>query len=183
MKFLTFGFGLLAVLFFIPRGTATEPRWSTPAEIERLSVAIALTDFPVRQGKLRDVVGLPQYAPPLWGSSWGEGAAFNIAALSDPKSGNGYYALRIIYKDNYETLPEPAEFDVLGIDVLFVAPNKMTFVSELNRFWREMLPEFKSELKKRGLTPREFVAQFIPFLEDEPAGTSETKPDGSAAPK
>lgn len=183
MKSLTFGFRLLVVLFFVNRGVATEPLWSTQAEIERLSVAIALADFPIKQRKLREVVGISRYAPPLWGSSWNEGNAFNIAALTDPESANGYYALRIIYKDSYEKLPEPAEFDVLGLDVLFVAPNKMTFVSELNRFWREMLPEFRSELKNRGITPREFIALRFPFLGEPPARESESKSDGAAEPK
>lgn len=180
MKTLTLG--LVAVLSLFHRGVAAEPRWSTPAEIERLSLCIALADFPVKQGRLREVVGVPQYVPPLWGSSWDAGSAFWIAALTDPESANGYYALRMVYKDNYATLPEPEEFDVLALDVLFVAPNRMTFVSELNRVWRKNLPELKSEVRKRGITPRAFVAQHFSFI-DEPTQSSDTKPNGATAPK
>jgi hypothetical protein len=158
---------LVTALAIASASWASEANWSSQSEIKRLALAIALTDFPVPQGKLRDIVGLPQHAPPLWGSSYDEGSSFWIAALTAPEAASGYYALRIVYRD-YAVPPKPEEGDVLGLEVLFVAPNGMIFVGEHREIVRKMLPELKDQMKKKGLKPREWAAQFLSVTEDEP---------------
>jgi hypothetical protein len=149
---------------------ATEKKLSSAADIERLALAIALTDFPIQQGKMVDVIGDPSYSPMIWGSKAGDGPSYQLAALTDPKSPTGFFAVRCVYKKYDHPLP-PEEIEVLSEEIIFIAPHQMTFVYEQKGVLEHMLPELKVKMKKMGLKPREFAALFYKLCEDDEKGS------------
>jgi hypothetical protein len=128
-------------------------------DIERLALSIALADFPMEQGRMADLIGTPRYSPMKWGSKVNDGPDYQMAALTDPKSSTGFYALRFVYK-NYNKLPPAAKIEVVSLEIIFIAPNLMCFVHEQNPAWVKILPDLKAKMKKMGLKPREFAALF-----------------------
>jgi hypothetical protein len=150
---------LLAISIGLLDVRATEVKLSSVADIERLALSIALTEFPIQQGKMVDVVGDPSYSPMIWGDY-----EYQYAALTDPKSPMGFFAVRCVYKE-YEKLPPPDKIEVLSEEIVFLAPNQMCFVYEQNRQWTHELPNLKEKMKKMGLKPREFAAMFYKLTE------------------
>jgi hypothetical protein len=146
-------------VFVLPQIHCGDEILCSAADIERLALSIALTDFPIEQGKIADLVGTPRYSPMKWGSHSGDGPDYQMSALTDPKSATGFYALRFVYKE-YDSLPPAAKIEVISAEIIFITPNQMCFVYEQDRAWAKMLPDLKTKMKKMGLKPREFAAYF-----------------------
>jgi hypothetical protein len=131
--------------------------WPSLGEIERFRLSVSLADFPVTQRYLIESVGLPKGSVPLWGS-WSTKGEFQIYGLSDLEAEHGYYAARIYYGAHEN---DPNEIQILGVDVLFIAPDATVFVAERPWYLNEILPSLNRSMKERGLTPRDFAEEFL----------------------
>jgi hypothetical protein len=131
--------------------------WPSLGEIERFRLSASLADFPVTQRYLIESVGLPKRAVPL-GGSWSTRGEYQIFRLSDLEAEHGYYAVRIYYGAHEK---DPNEIQILGVDVLFIAPDSTIFVAEQPQYLNEILSSLKQSMKERGLTPRDFAAEFL----------------------
>jgi hypothetical protein len=80
-----------------------QSQWPSTKEIERISIAAAVADYPMAAADAKEILGLPQYTPLIQGGGPStHGPAWALFALSNPETPEGCYAIRLKY------LPEPA---------------------------------------------------------------------------
>lgn len=152
----------LLLLLFIPNFSFADdtPKATSLAEIKQICLAVALADFPIQQGKLHEQI-LGDLSKNIW-SSWGtsrsvtepkykEDMTYWYWALTDPASPSGYYSIRLTYG---KSAGKPEEIPIEAIEVLFDSPNHLRFAYEGSTVDKIIIPTLKTEMKKRGLTPR-----------------------------
>jgi hypothetical protein len=175
------------------------PRLSSMREIERLSIAAALTDYPLPASEVKETVGLPEYMPTIL-----RGADFLLAALSDPEDLKGYFAIRIRYLPLPAPLPEnlrrPAdrpdtqnepERMVSEIDILFCTPLPgLTFKFDQDASLWLRSGAMRARMKEKKMTPRQFSEELISSREKgseiqpnkSPEATPGQRPPGLPSP-
>jgi len=163
----------------------SDTRWPAMREIRRLSIAVALADYPLPESKVKETIGLPTYMPPvIRGGESLYRAASLISALSDPEDPKGYFAIRYRYmpspkppngppeylhrKSEKEAEQKEPERIVSEIDILFCTSSPgLNFKVD----WSES-PELIGVMKKRmeevKMSPREFSEE---LMRSEPDGS------------
>lgn len=161
-----FPFKLLIFLTLVSVAAASDYGWRSISQVEQIALAIRLTDFPLPQGKLKNVVG-DLRLPHLGVSSVNGEKPTGMIALTDPKAPNGYFAVRIIY-DLKDPLPKPGDIPLEALQLVYVSEG-MTFVCETEEWQLRQLPELKKMMKKKEMTP----IVFSKFFFEGPNGKSE----------
>jgi hypothetical protein len=163
----------------------SETRWPSMREIRRLSIAVALADYPLPESKVKETIGLPTYLPPVIGGGGSPNrAAFLISALSDPEDPKGYFAIRYRYltspksptgppkyllrKPEEETEQKEPERIVSEIDILFFTSSPgLQFKAD----WSDSLllntGVMKERMEEMKMSPREFSEALIRSVPEE----------------
>jgi hypothetical protein len=142
--------------------------WMSAREIERLSLTIALAEYPIRERDAKDLLGLPTFMPPVIGGGGVHKAEYLISALSNPDDPKGFYAIRFrfaklpvppseyIARSGMTEAHEEPERTIATIDLLFwsVSPD-LTFKVE-RREPPEMIEMMRAHMKEKKLSPLEF---------------------------
>lgn len=154
---------LLAVFCIVTcllRGKAAEPEVQVSQdEVERLTIAAALLDYPIEQSKVRDVLGIPKEVERSWGSRENDGAkrgTYWIWPLLRSTDGS-YYALKTFYSNDTKETTGHSPL-ITAIEVVYVAGNAGYFVADLNEFPLLQVSRLKAMMKRDGLTPKEITA-------------------------
>ena len=142
-----------------PFCAAAEWEWCSLLQVKRIALAAQLADYPFPQRRLERVIGARKL-PHLGGSNDERGRAYGIVALTDPDSPSGYYAVRIFYILT-DPLPKPDEIPIGELQVLFLPKGRLSFVYEMNRALKHMLPDLKKKMQKDGVTPIAFSDSFF----------------------
>jgi hypothetical protein len=179
-------------LFLVSTSLAGETSgWISAREIERLSLTIALVDFPIRESAAKEVLGLPVKMPPLiGGSSSIHNREYLISALSDPDDPKGFYAIRFLYpesrvqpsdsilrKEASLSLQEPERM-ITGIDILFwsISPD-LKFKVEI-REPQQLIEIMKARMKEKKMSPLEFSRELTSF----PSASQKNEPNQALEP-
>lgn len=138
------------------------------SEIERLGMAIDLTDFPVHHGDLQHLLDLPTMEFQISDQNQPSGTNW-IYAITDTSSTSGYYGISITTKSDGRTRPE-FEDKVLSIKILYFVkyrgkknPDHLTFV-RAPTFPDGGISPFKEMMKKEGSIPAVFSKKLIVWI-------------------
>lgn len=153
---------LLTSFFFVTcllSGKAAEPEaLVSQDEVRRLTIAVALLDYPIEQSNVRDALGIPKGVEPSWGSGESEGAkrgTYWVWPLLRATDGS-YFALKAFYSD--DTKKTTGRYPLItAIEVVYCAANAGSFVADPNDFPLLQVSRLKTMMKRDGLTPKEIT--------------------------
>jgi hypothetical protein len=134
----------------------TKGKWAAADDLDRLAIALALTDFPVSRDRLKELVGLPEKMSPIY-TSVGDDLMTEVSAITDPLEAPGYFALRETVQ-----LPSgksPVAENLVRAELIFEATNGSVFVIDPERFSPAVRNRMKAEMKARNQTPQEYSEQ------------------------
>jgi hypothetical protein len=127
------------------------------SEIHRLSVAVALVDYPIAQGKFRSEIGLPDSVRPSFGHASAGLPTFHFFPLKT-LADESYYALRIVFSD--ERAPTADEIKIMSMEIVFVPHDWLPhFVVDPDDGYRSDIKRLKELMKKSGLSVKEFTSR------------------------
>jgi hypothetical protein len=163
-------FGIFVLSFACcAAATDTNGHWLTPLQIERLSIAVALADYPLPASQLRNVIGVPNDLPVVLGGGpnrMHSNAEFMVLALSDPDAPNGFFGLRIRFLGQIEPRPSiarpgyaPKDEDkqVSACEVVFWSSSPgLIMTVDPEEGYRSRIGELRKMMREKGLNPREF---------------------------
>jgi hypothetical protein len=177
---------ILVVAALLRVGLAqSDTRWPSMREIRRLSIAVALADYPLPESKVMETIGLPTYMPPVIGGEESpHRAASLISALSEPEDPKGYFAIRYRYmpspkppngpqeyllrKSEKEAEQKEPERIVSEIDILFCTSSSgLLFKVDWSES-PELIGVMKKRMKEVKMSPREFSEK---LTRSEPEGS------------
>jgi hypothetical protein len=130
--------------------------WATATDIDRLSIAVSLAEYPFSFAKLADMIGLPKKTQGT-AQGYGQSGVSQTLALTKPDKGKGHYALEIDIKtptDGMNYLTKPVEGDVTGLRLVYFTPDQRRL-----QFWphgdlARYINELKQEPSEAMDTPR-----------------------------
>lgn len=168
------------LLAMVPGMSAAEWDWRSLNQVEQISLAVQLADYPFPQGKLSDVIGSNKL--PHLGGSWDErDRCFGIIALTDPGASGGFFAARVVYGE-VDPQPKSEDIPILEVQVLFHVRSALSFVHEPYRALKRVLPDLRKLMKEKGVTPIVFAESFL-AKPDFPADEKPSNSKDSAAPE
>jgi hypothetical protein len=138
-------------------------------EVKRLILAVALLDYPIEQGKIRDALGIAKEVVPTWGGSGldeDKRGTYWIWPLIRNDDGS-YYALKAIY--SADTKGTTGRYPLItSMEVVYFAPSLGYFVADSNEFPLTIVQRLKTKMKSSGLTPKEFTTHeaLIKYFEE-----------------
>ena len=153
---------LLAFVFVVTcllRGRAAEPEaLVSQDEVKRLTIAAALLDYPIEQGKIYDALGIPKGLEPSMGSGENEGAkrgTYWLWPLLRAADGSSF-ALKVFYSN--DTKETTGRYPLItAIEVVYRAANAGSFVADPNEYPLLQVSRLKAMMKRDGLTPKEIT--------------------------
>jgi hypothetical protein len=161
---------LLFVAFVLaPRLCAAEWEWRSRLQIKQVAMAVQLVDFPLPQGRLHTVIGTKRL-PNLFILADDRGKPYGTIALTDPETGDGYFAIRVHY-DLVDPLPA-----IGAIEFVFVSADGATFLYEPGQIEKKVVPDLKKKMRERGETPIAFAEWSITEINEPPNKALEPTP-------
>lgn len=156
---------LIAVAVAAHANPPTPPkRWATELEIAQIAYALELAEFPIKQRDLPSQLPLPP-SMGLWGGKSARSPAGHeatVAALTDPSSDAGFYALRTVLKLPGRSLSaaDLPDLEVTSVELLFICqPGIWLSVSGLSPH-KERIEELRAQMQKEKLTPKAFIERW-----------------------
>lgn len=163
IRYLTFVFLLglwqTALCATAPNDSAN---WVSLKEVERLSLAVALADYPIPTGKIKEIIGLPEHMPSVQGGSvkGRDSGAYVIHALTDPENSLGFYGPKIVYADAGQRVKDE-DVKIQSIEVVFISSFGLQLTMAPDLGWRKHIEMYRQAMKEKHLSPREFSIQWI----------------------
>ncbi|HEY4247215.1 MAG TPA: hypothetical protein VGM64_10185 [Lacunisphaera sp.] len=152
---LAFGF----VLGCLSVSKAAEPKTQVSRdEVRRLTIAVALLDYPIEQSKVRDAVGIPNGVDLSWGSSENEGSkrgSYWYWPLLNTPDGSSF-ALKVFYSADSKKTTGRYPL-ITAIEVVYQVENVGSFVADPNDYPLLNVSRLKVMMKRDGLTPKEIT--------------------------
>lgn len=167
-----------------PQARAEEWEWLSLDQVEHVTLAVQLADYPFPQGHLKSVIGMHKL--PHLGGSWDErDRCYGIIALTNPEASGGYYAVRVVYGD-LDPLPKPEDIPIVELQVLFQVRSGLSFVHEPHRTLKRMIPDLRKSMKEKNAAPIAFAESFLPkpdFTGEERMPNQPAQPTRGKAPR
>ena len=177
IRFFTYGLIVLALLFpaarraeipvslvqryFSPDEVAWSEKyknkWRSPADIRRLAVALALTDFPIKRNAALDLLLYPK-TDLAFEYDYENDRAFLVVYLTNPRGDSDAYELHLQCKDGEPLNHKDGEFES---GTLFIKPRNgdIRFKCELDKATHrptaQIVAYAKDYMKKWNLKPAE----------------------------
>jgi len=132
---------------------AVTDEWPSADDLERISIAVAIADYPIPLAKLDQLIGLKKYSE-LALMFRGNGVS-QILALGRPDAAGGFPAVRIEMSGLDFTQGALEKAQVSNIVYIHVAADGGIFEFRPSAALANELPRLKEQMKKKGESPRE----------------------------
>lgn len=135
---------------------ASSTGWATAAEIDRLTIALALANEPFDFPQIANLIGLPKKTQSVM-EGFGGNTRSRRLALTEPVGQQGYYALDVeiqVSEDSIKTMTSEQMGKVLQMHLIYLTPDQRELTITPRKGLEEMIEKMKQRPRALGETPR-----------------------------